>query len=223
MFDRDSQMLAEYCRKCLDLSQVALSAEYGYDNLLLCIIDAIYSINARYESTEAVVNRFKAYYGGSPPEDIRELIALYDRYSPEYLASDVYCNRQRTSTRNGILKADAILHVGQVMLKHHVHNLAEFESVINNEDFERDFRAVRGQSSGVSLRYLYMLSGTQTEIKPDRMITRFLTSALNRNVEVAPSECHPLIAKACELLSSTIPGIAPRTLDHAIWQYQRQQ
>ena len=221
MFNRDSQMLAEYCRKCLDLSQVALSAEYGYDNLLLCIIDAIYSINARYESTEAVVNRFKAHYAGNPPEDIRELVALYDRSSPQDMANGIFNNRQRTSTRNGILKAEAILHVAQVMLKHRVRNLAEFESVINDESFEGDYKAVRGQSSGVSLRYLYMLSGTETEIKPDRMITRFLTIALNRSVEVAPIECHPLITRACELLSTTAPGITPRALDHAIWQYQR--
>jgi hypothetical protein len=66
-----------------------------------------------------------------------------------------------------------------------------------------------------------MLVGVETEIKPDRMVIRFIKAALNRTVYM--EECHTLLVNACEILTKDYADLTPRSLDHAIWQFQRLQ
>jgi hypothetical protein len=49
--------IAEYARKVLPLSSAKLSEEYFYQSLPLCIIDAVFSIGVKYDSTREVVIR----------------------------------------------------------------------------------------------------------------------------------------------------------------------
>jgi hypothetical protein len=155
------------------------------------------------------------------PLSIHDFIELYNQNPIEYMASEVYKNRQRTSTRNGILKAEAVLRVAETLLKHNVNHLQDMETVVKNVEFEDDFKKIPGQKSGISLRYFYMLTGVKTEIKPDRMIIRFIEAALGRSVRV--DECHPLLVITCELLKKENPDLTPSSLDNVIWQFQRSQ
>lgn len=229
---QEVNQLANYCKAKLDLGHIELGAEYGYDNLALCVIDAVYSIGVNYASTRNTVARFCAYlraniggFAGEIPNDsefsIGDLVALYKKHSLEFMATHVYQNLQRTSTRNGIPKAEAVLRVAQVLQKYAVNQIADMEKAINNPVFEDDFKKIPGQTSGVSLHYFYMLTGIETEIKPDRMVIRFIESALGRAVKM--EECHPLLVEVCRRLGSDFPDLNPRSLDHAIWQFQRVQ
>ena len=86
---------------------------------------------------------------------------------------------------------------------------------------ERAVRAIPGQGSGVSLRYFWMLAGSDDFVKPDRMVLRFLQAALGRPVPVA--EAQRLLSDAAEQLKAKYAHLTPRLLDYAVWQYQRQQ
>ncbi|MCA9911974.1 MAG: hypothetical protein KC496_01440, partial [Anaerolineae bacterium] len=220
-FVDEVQKLADYCEEKLDLSEIRLGEEYGYPTLPLCIIDAIFSINANYTSTANTVKRFAAYFDETACSTVQDFVNLHDQYSAEFLVDHVYKNRQRTSTKNGILKAEAVLEVAKVLLKNDVNILEDMHRVASDRAFQTDYKAIRGQASGVSLRYFYMLTGTEAEVKPDRMILRFIETALGRKVDV--KESAKLLIAAANLLAEKYPGLNARNLDHTIWRYQRQQ
>ena len=87
------------------------------------------------------------------------------------------------------------------------------------DDFERAILRLPGQSSGVCLRYYYMLTGSDAYIKPDRMILRFIEAATGRSMTV--SEAHAAVVEAHALLQASYPHLTLRLLDNLIWQYQR--
>ena len=64
-----------------------------------------------------------------------------------------------------------------------------------------------------------MLTGVETEIKPDRMVIRFIEDALGRTVKV--DDCHPLLVGVCEMLKVEYPELTPRSLDHILWKFQK--
>ncbi|MEJ1959689.1 MAG: hypothetical protein WDM70_09960 [Nitrosomonadales bacterium] len=89
------------------------------------------------------------------------------------MAVDVYRNRQRTSARNGILKADAVNRFAAVLRKYNIEYLQDISEALGNTALERDIRSIPGQTSGISLKYFFMLAGSDDLIKPDRMILAF--------------------------------------------------
>lgn len=219
----EAQKLADYCRKMLNFTDMRLGEEYGYGNLVLCVIDAIYSIGVTYTSTRNTVARFQTYLEKQgitlDSLSISVFCELLEQYSVEAAAKDIFQNRQRTSSTNGILKAEAVLRIARILRDFGVEHLSDIEKIFRNSEFEAAFRQVPGQKSGISLSYFYMLVGSEDDIKPDRMVVRFLESALNRSVKV--DECHDLLLAACEILQADYPKLTLRDLDHAVWQYQR--
>jgi len=51
-----------YCKSKLDLSSLTHADEYGYHNLPLCIVDAIFSIGVKYQSTENAIKHFCEHF-----------------------------------------------------------------------------------------------------------------------------------------------------------------
>lgn len=213
--------LVEYCKAHLDLEHAKPPSEYEYNSVPLCIIDAIFSVNAVYTATRNVVQRFIEYFNIPSGFTVSEFVELYQLHSVEFMAESVYQNRQRTSTKNGILKAEAVLHVAKLFQKYGAEDFDRISFVLNNPKFESEYKRIRGQGSGVTLNYLYMLLGSEAEVKPDRMVLRFVSSALGRLVDV--EEAVSLLKTVSALLVKTYPALSPRSLDYAIWQYQRSQ
>jgi len=224
--------IADHCRNHLDLNVDRLDAEGYYVSLPLCVIDTVYSIGARYQSTELTVKRYCQFFGlerlsetrfpdPARQHSISQLLEIFDRYGVERMASEVFQNRQRTSTRNGILKAEAVGRVSQLLHRFQVEFLQDAERVLGDRDFEAQFQAIPGQASGISLRYFYMLVGSEDFIKPDRMVARFIWAATQRQVTV--EQMHVVIVGAAKILSQQYPSLTPRRLDHMIWNFQRSQ
>lgn len=229
--ENDIEKIARYCRANLNLNEDILDAEGYYSCLPLCVIDTIFSIGVRYESTEQTVKRFCNHFNIRRlstvryPEPSQQLsvtafLGFYGRYGVERMAEEVYQNRQRTSTRNGILKSEAVYRVGKVLHDRKVNYLQDVQKILGNPGFEAAFQAIPGQTSGISLRYFYMLVGSEDFIKPDRMIARFLEAATHRRMST--SEMHHALIGAVKLLSVDYPSLTPRRLDHMIWRFQRQ-
>ena len=224
-------LIIEFCKTNLDLRNPPKPSEYSYDNLPLCVIDAVFSIGVNYAATRNTVERFRNYLQN--PESgvdyhitgesfsISEFVKIQKRLGYEWMARVVYKNKQRTSSRNGILKAEAVTRFSEVLQNYKIEFFKDVRKTENLEPFKLHILAIPGQGSGLSLRYFYMLAGYENLIKPDRMIRRFLQAILGR--EPNEDECQELLEEASELLGQHFPGITPRTLDNMIWSYQRKK
>lgn len=225
--------IAQYCEIHLNLQDAELSEEYYYRSLSFCIIDAVYSLGARYSSTRNAVIRFCNAQGlqrlrpkGSPYPDIskqysvRQFEELLSRYSEyEQIASELFDNYQRTSTKNGILKAEAVHRFARVLLHHHVNYFQDIATVIQSKQFESDIRSIPGQTYGTSLTYFFMLSGEESMIKPDRMVLRFLSRIVGEQLnQMNP---HAWLSRALEILNEKYSKLTLRELDHEIWKYEK--
>jgi hypothetical protein len=84
------------------------------------------------------------------------------------------------------------------------------------DHLRRRWSSVTGQGCGVSWRAFCMLVGL-AEVKPDRMIRRFVAAALRR-----PGGNAVCVEEARELVIATAVrlGVSPRELDNAIWAHE---
>jgi hypothetical protein len=135
------------------------------------------------------------------------------------MAERVYGNRQRTSTKSGILKADAAWRFARTLRSYGIEYFQDVPRVADSAKFEADIRSIPGQGSGISLQYFWMLAGSEHFIKPDRMVLRFLQAAISRPVAIR--EANRLMQAACAQLVGRYPQLTPRMLDYEVWKYQR--
>ena len=232
MNEDDVQKLANHCRKVLDLKEAKLSPEYFYQSLPLCIIDAVFSLGVKYEGTRRTVKRYCDYFNlerirksreAIPSKDEQESVESFkqkmDSLGLEKFTKDIFRNRQRTSTKSGILKSEAVLRFASVLCKFGVNYFQDISKVISDEMFEKEIMNIPGQTSGLSLGYFFMLSGSNEFIKPDRMVLRFLEAALERRV--SPGKAKELVTKTVSNLRSSYHGLTPRLLDNEMWKFQR--
>jgi len=223
--------LVTYCKNKLNFNDLVQAEAYGYQNLPLCIIDAVFSIGVRYTSTENTVKRFCNHFDvtrlrekdldpQSEQLSVSSFIQFHEGFTFQEMAEKIYQNKQRTSTRNGILKAEAAYRFASVVQKFDVEYLQDVEKILGNEKFEAEIARIPGQGSGLSTRYFYMLAGDENFIKPDRMIRRFIQAAISR--ELSMQDCQELLLAAHAELVRDYPLLTPRSLDHQIWVHQRQ-
>lgn len=217
----------------IDLKNFNLSESYYYNGIPLCVIDSIYSIGVNYESVKNVITNFCEYqkikkYRVSKIElpeineqyKVSEFIQQFEKYDAEKLAKTVFKNSQRTSTRSGILKSEAVVEFLKILNKYKIDTFQDLRKM--NKKIENEILNIKGQKSGISLQYFYMLAGSNELIKPDRMIIRFLEKNLNRRITI--EESLEIISRTCKVLESDFSiTITPRELDNAIWNYQRNQ
>ena len=133
-------------------------------------------------------------------------------------------NRQRTSSVNGILKAEACYRVAEVFQKHNINTLAQFNAYQNKPALDADILKVKGQSSGIMLKYLYMLAGKADEVKPDRHMVNFMRRVYPE-LSMATKD-HYEIKK---IMQETVVALKPkytqltaRFLDYLIWEHMSQ-
>lgn len=201
-------------------------------HLPVCVLDAVFSINSRYSSVVAVCDRYAQHQhldphllavanaanviGTSLEQPVDVLAALGRDIGADLFASDVLSNRGRTSTRGGVLKAEAAVRYAEILAESDVHTLNEAADLLRDlsrlEEVERRLRVVPGNGAhDVRMSYLWMLAGDDEHVKPDRMVLRWIRDHLDRDVDVRTAR--HLVADAARKLHRT-----PWELDHAIWQ-----
>lgn len=221
----DAGRLATFAEEVLGPPPTWRPLPRGYpDGLALAVIDAIWSMGVRYGAVEKVVDCYRTLRreaGHDPNRDgVRELLQHYEQVGgPEQFAEQVN-NRQRVSTHPGAVpKAEAVYLAALSLQAAGIETCEELRVAATGPDEARVkavWRAVPGQGSGISWRYLLMLAGLPG-VKPDRMIRRFLARALDQ-ADVAPDTAACLVEKAAELLD-----VSPTSLDHEIWRHERRR
>ncbi len=216
--DADLELLLQHIARTLGPSLEWLEPDGYPDSLGLCVLDAIWSIGVRYGGVQNVVARYRELRratGADPTSDsvadVRQAIAAVG--GPEAFADAVH-NRQLTSTRNGVLKAAAVDEACAALLTVSITTTTDLRSADprSREAAKTAWCAVPGQGSGISWRYLLLLSGDQ-EVKPDRMIVGFVGEALGRT-PTPDAAANAITAAAAHL------GVPLRALDHAAWRHQ---
>jgi hypothetical protein len=207
-----------------DKKNYVLQDEYNYSHLPLCVIDSIFSIGVKYEGVQNVVNRFCQHYKIDKFSTTEELSTSYflnlmEQQTAQELANNIYKNRQRTSTVNGILKSEAVILFLKVLKKFEVEKLNDIDKIITNECFESEIKNITGQKSGISLKYFLMLAGSDELIKPDRMILRFLEKISGENLSL--NDCQMILTAVTAELKKDGFDITAKKLDNIIWNYQR--
>jgi len=207
-----------------------LADEYRYASLPLCVVDAVFSIGVRYASTQKVVANLCEYTGwtrfassrdarGSGEHELLDLMALFDTLSIEEMADTVFQNRQRTSSRSGILKAEAVLLYCRALTEAGINSFSDFDPD-RREYAEATILGLPGQSSGIAFDYFMMLAGEDNLIKPDRMVQRYVGNALQLDAIPQPRQAAILVRLASRNLCQRGHQWTPLHLDYAIWLFQ---
>ncbi len=221
--------LADYIEQS-GLMAPALADEYRYASLPLCVVDAVFSIGVRYTSTQKVVANLCEYADwpryassresrGAGGHGICDLVALFDTLGIEGMADTVFQNRQRTSSRSGILKAAAVLLYCRALTEAGINTFDDFEQ--NRREYaEAIILGLPGQSSGIAFDYFMMLAGDDNLIKPDRMVQRYVGNALKLDAIPQPRQAAILVRLAARDLCQRGHRWTPLHLDYAIWRFQ---
>jgi hypothetical protein len=196
-----------------------------YGSAALAIIDAIWSIGVKYTGVLNVIERYRrlrAEQGADANDDTpAELIELIEALGGAEAFAGAVENRQRTSSRNGILKAEAVLLAGRVLVSLGLERPADVLAA-NDDQLDAlrgNWTQIRGQGSGISLDYFLMLNGF-AGVKGDRMIRRFVAEALGLSNELSVDSARAvgLVRDAARRI-----GVDDRRLDFAIWEYESER
>jgi hypothetical protein len=225
MNDETIEKVEAFCsEKFADKKDFVLQDEYNYGHLPLCVIDSVFSIGVRYEGVQNAIKRFCDYYKIDRFSKKNEftttgILALVEQMSIVELTEKVFQNRQRTSATNGILKSEAVILFLKVLQTFNIETFSDIEKIITNEQFEKEIKEIPGQKSGISLKYFFMLAGSDDLIKPDRMILRFLENIIGEKLSL--NNCQLILIAVAERLKNKGFNITPKKLDNLIWSYQR--
>jgi hypothetical protein len=222
-----AECVAQAARSKLPLEDAALGDEHEYANLPLCVIDAVFSIGVKYASTKRVPPRWAGAQtppwplhrrGTTVEHSISDFLSALTPFTCGELAVNIFQNSQRTSSRSGILKAEAVRQFAAALQKAGIERFADLEDETKLELAEAFVRDVKGQSSGISFDYFRILVGHET-VKADRMVCRFVARAAGLE-HVAPTVAKLAVIDATVLLKPEFPNLNTRLLDYVIWNYE---
>jgi hypothetical protein len=201
-----------------------------WTHLSLCVLDAVFSIGARYSTTCRTVRSYAAHAGlphvlapaeavtagelAGTEEPVTALRERIEERGPKVFGREVVRNRQRPSPRGGVLKAEAALGYAMVLERHDVLRLADGTGLLVDDTrlgaVEAELARVPGHGAyGIRTGYLWMLAGSVDLIKPDRMVLGWLAGVLGHTRSVP--EARTRLAEAAQALRVTA-----WQLDHAM-------
>jgi hypothetical protein len=238
MFDDEFESGADQVRQIADAVE-RLSVQprlKRWTSLSACVLDAVWSVGSHYDRVVVPLVRRVLEPAATgplvsesvPSVDSHPLPRLLTRFQGEESLEAAAQNRQRTSTRNGVTKADAALRFARTLVNHGVLGIENLPGLLTDpESWSRVDRALsripgEGQH-GVRRSYFWMLCGAEDQIKPDRMVLRWLAPFGVRD----PATARQVLAEVAALLNdrsgSSDPQVTPWQIDHAIWLAARER
>jgi hypothetical protein len=212
------EALAAHARATFPAGTVWKTPDGYPSSLALCILDSIWSIGINYDRhVIPVLNKYRELAtaaGRDATFDTPcELAMTIEQVGgPDAFARAVK-SRHRTSSTNGILKAEAVDQAARLFCANRIATTGDLAA--RETDVKPQWHRIRGQRSGVSWRYLLMLAGLDG-IKPDRMIHGYITAAID--VAVTNQDAVELLMRVQQDWPEPRPTLLE--LDHAIWRHQ---
>lgn len=210
------EQFIDFCINKLDLNSVHYAQPY--QSLSVCILDCVYSLQARYfSSTVPVVERYAAKYmngdrfaAGDTLEDLMNNITAAGGYAA--FASNVLQNKQKLARQ---LKSQVCFELARKLNLLHINTKEDFQNFDSVEILEIVINSVKGIGTA-GLNYLFMLAGDPNRCKPDVHIHHCIKDACGR--DVSDYECQILLTDAVSALRKTYPYLTVALLDSIIWQ-----
>jgi hypothetical protein len=226
--EQDIQQLVNRSIELLSLETAQDRDSTPYQSLGQCVLDAVYSINARYLTVRKVVQSYCQEFGVQERRKHRdrvpsiesqcsvdEFLRHLNSYGPQNLATEVFDNRSKVRWK---LKSQIAIEFAQVLSNHNVGYWQDVHRVSCLNACEEDILKVYGIGEP-TWKYFLMLCRLDDFCKPDRMLRRFVGGP--GGCMVAAREAEWLITKAHSILVSSYPTLTLRLLDHEIWLYER--
>lgn len=202
-----------------------------WTSLSLCIVDAVWSIGAKYDSVVVPLTRNLAAALGvaTPTVPATELVGADPLPVTRLVELDTdkltsLTNRQRTSTSKGIRKADAVIRHAATFIDHEITTMAGAMELFTDEGqftaIDADLRSIPGEGAhGIRRNYLWMLIGQDDLIKPDRMVLRWFA---HHGAAVDPAGARDLIEQLKTPVGRRLGRkVTAWEIDHAIWSSGR--
>ncbi len=207
-----TETFAAYCRKKFDLST---HAAYNYKSLSACIIDCVYSLRAKYQTTVKVVDRYAEKYMDGNRENegdsLSDFIERLETMSPERFADDILKNKQLSG---GVLKSNICLKLAKYLKAIGIETVEDFRCFPEQELLEVIIHAVKGMGNA-GTNYLFMLAGDPNRCKPDVHIHHCIRDACG--IDVSDEECQIIFSEAVAELKADYPHLTVRDLDSTVW------
>jgi hypothetical protein len=225
-----SERVADLAKHKLNLAVAKLRDEHFYASLPLCIIDAVFSIGVKYEGTKRTVVRWARSQNpqwaldrrlSGEEHGVSDFIRTLETMTADELANGPFGNRQRTSSRSGILKTDAIRQFAIALQQVGIERFDDIKDANKLTSAESLVTKIAGQRSGISFDYFVLLAGNEL-VKADRMICRFVADAAQVDT-VSPGVAKEAVIGAAKLLKVDFPHLDTRLLDSEIWSYESQK
>ena len=232
MLTNSQKCIMEKCEKELkdSLRTGELPEEYYYNSIVFCLIDSIFSIGVKYSCVKKTVMNYcdnlklerihKQTENPSDEHTVDDYINYINKIeSDDYGRETILDNRQKTSTRNGIYKAEAVYIAATVLKNRGIQRISDIREYEDIKGLECEFKKIKGQGSGISFSYFMMLAGDDNYMKIDRWLTRFVEKATGKKLDV---ECtYKELSAVYEALKIKYQRLTPRSFDYAIWNYSK--
>lgn len=196
------------------------SVPAGYrDSLALATIDSVYSLRSRYSTVEAVLARYRTKRGAEAERDsLSDLRGAIRRHGgPENSADTLFKNTTRAGN-TGKLKSLVIDQAAEALLAIGIDSADDLRARLEAPEPARDAKLAWTRVKGLgpeSWYYVTMHVGAESA-KIDTHLRSYLARAWECTPAALPSDARTLLGAAASEL-----GVTSRTLDHAIWNFER--
>lgn len=192
MSDSEEDRFWRHVKASIDLQKAAEGPAFYWASLPLCIIDSVFSIRAHYERVvQKLVNTWCKSHDpcwagewrtrpvGNVGPTVQDFTAIIERRLKQGISyAMLFGNKQRTSTRNGILKAEAVHRFARVLVEHGVNQFDDLHNDKKMKAAEAAVMKIPGQGSGLTFTYFQMLAGDEDFVKADTHVRRFVSDGL---------------------------------------------
>lgn len=212
----------DYCKNNFELKK---TGGYEYKSMSVCILECIYSLRAKTESTANVVKRYaNAYLNGDvnrSGDTVTNLLTNIQAIGgSEEFKKQILKNEQKCGGKNPIPKEQTCYQLAQYLSYLHIDTMEDFRNYEHQDFLETVIRSVPGIGEA-GMQYLFMLTGDENRCKPDVWIHRCIKKACGQ--DVSDVDCQTLFKEAVAELKMEYPNLTMRGLDSIIWYNDRQK
>lgn len=212
---KEANLLKGFIVNNIGLQEIVLPNYYH--SLAVCILDDIYSLNARYASALNAVKRYANHYlnGDLYTADysIDQFVQDLEQDGLDNIIENIVKNRQMIGKRR---KLYVCYDVAKLLQKLNIQTLDDFHNYHDLDYLDYSLRKIKGIGNA-AIDYLFMMVGDDDRVKPDIHIHRCIRDAIG--YEVSDEMCQILFKEVSDNLIKSNPKATPRFLDGIVWQY----
>lgn len=216
-----TKQFVEYCESNLNLEDYK---GYDYSSISVCIIDCIYSLRAKYDTTLKVVDRYAELYMNGDRNNSGDTVSMLiqhidEKGGPKKFEDEVLQNHQKLGGKSNIPKVNICYQLAKYLKYLNIDTLEDFQNFESPELLEAVIKAVKGIGDA-GVNYLFMLAGDNNRCKPDRHIHQCIKDLFG--YDISNEDCQVLFTETVNRLNKKYPNLTVRSLDEIIWRkYQK--